>query len=113
MEVFVQYADRFSDQAEVTGGLEDFIERGEGPGTRFEPEGEFAPRDSKRAKLAWSSSSAKNAAFPVGAIVRHPQFGEGEIVTITAGANARATIRFRGVGTKTLVLEYARLTRVR
>lgn len=114
----------FSNQADALGGLEDFIERGEGGsnsgggavgGQRYEPEGEFAAKDSKRAKLAWSSSSGtpKNAAFPVGATVRHPQFGEGEVVSITSGANARATIRFRGVGTKTLVLEYARLTRVK
>jgi hypothetical protein len=34
------------------------------------------------------------------------------IKAIQAGANARATIQFRDVGTKTLVLEYARLTRV-
>ncbi len=50
--------------------------------------------------------------FPVGAQVRHPQFGIGTIKAIQAGANARATIQFRDVGTKTLVLEYARLTRV-
>jgi hypothetical protein len=66
--------------------------------------------------LAGSGSKPKtpsNTPFPVGAIVRHPQFGEGEVLSITSGVNARATIRFRGVGTKTLVLEYARLTRVK
>ncbi|MBX3379501.1 MAG: UvrD-helicase domain-containing protein [Phycisphaeraceae bacterium] len=111
-----------SDQADALGDLDDFIERGEGGGggggggQRFEAEGEFAARDSKRAKLAWSGTGklgAKSSPFPVGSTVRHPQFGEGEVVSITAGANARATIRFRGVGTKTLVLEYARLTRVK
>jgi DNA helicase-2/ATP-dependent DNA helicase PcrA len=50
--------------------------------------------------------------FPVGSQVRHPQFGIGTIKAIQPGANARATIQFRDVGTKTLVLEYARLTRV-
>lgn len=106
-----------SDQADMLGGLDDFIERGEGgsQGPRYEAEGEFAARDSKRASLAWSGGSRtpRNAPFPVGATVRHPQFGEGEVINITGGANARATIRFRGVGTKTLVLEYARLTRVK
>lgn len=105
-----------SDQADALGGLGDFIERGEGNGQRFEAEDEFAAKDSKRAKLAWSGTGklgSKNSPFPVGSVVRHPQFGEGEVINITAGANARATIRFRGVGTKTLVLEYARLTRVK
>jgi DNA helicase-2/ATP-dependent DNA helicase PcrA len=50
--------------------------------------------------------------FPVGCQVRHPQFGIGTIKALQPGANARATIQFRDVGTKTLVLEYARLTRV-
>ncbi len=48
--------------------------------------------------------------FPVGSKVRHPQFGLGTVTSVTPGANARATIHFLGVGTKTLVLEFARLT---
>jgi DNA helicase-2/ATP-dependent DNA helicase PcrA len=44
-----------------------------------------------------------------GARVRHPQFGLGEVVTVTGGASARAKVKFRDVGLKTLVLEYARL----
>jgi len=50
--------------------------------------------------------------FPVGCQVRHPQFGLGTIRSVQGGANARATIQFRDVGVKTMVLEYARLTRV-
>ncbi|MEZ6242366.1 MAG: UvrD-helicase domain-containing protein [Phycisphaerales bacterium] len=52
------------------------------------------------------------AEFPVGCLVRHPQFGEGEVLSITGGQHARARIRFRHVGEKTLVLEYARLRRI-
>lgn len=52
-------------------------------------------------------------ALPPGCVVRHPQFGEGTIVSVTGGMNARAVIRFKGAGEKTMVLEYARLTRVR
>lgn len=48
----------------------------------------------------------------VGDVVRHPQFGMGIIKTLTPGQHARATIDFKGVGVKTIVLEYARLTRV-
>ncbi len=51
-------------------------------------------------------------AFAVGSSVRHPQFGVGRVVSVTQGVNARAVVDFKGVGTKTLVLEYARLTRV-
>lgn len=51
--------------------------------------------------------------FPPGAVVRHPQFGEGTIVSVTpGGANTRAQIRFRHVGMKTLVIQYARLERI-
>jgi DNA helicase-2/ATP-dependent DNA helicase PcrA len=57
--------------------------------------------------------AGERAPFPVGAVVRHPQFGEGQVVSVTSGASARATIRFNAVGTKTIVLEYGRLTRVR
>ncbi len=52
------------------------------------------------------------AEFPVGSLVRHPQFGEGEVLSITGGQHARARIKFRHVGEKTLVLEYARLRRI-
>jgi DNA helicase-2/ATP-dependent DNA helicase PcrA len=44
-----------------------------------------------------------------GAMVRHPQFGIGRVEGVTGGAGSRAQIRFRDVGIKTLVLEYARL----
>ncbi|MCK6478011.1 MAG: UvrD-helicase domain-containing protein [Phycisphaerales bacterium] len=50
--------------------------------------------------------------FPVGCTVRHPQFGVGRIRQVTTGMNARATIEFKAVGVKTLVLEYARLQRI-
>lgn len=50
--------------------------------------------------------------FPTGCSVRHPQFGVGTIIKVTAGANARAIVHFESVGKKTLVLEYARLKRV-
>lgn len=45
----------------------------------------------------------------IGVRVRHPQFGVGEIIGLTSGGDARAQVRFREVGVKTLVLEYARL----
>ena len=44
---------------------------------------------------------------------RHPQFGVGRILTVTAaGAQTRAQIAFNTAGVKTLVLQYARLEKV-
>ena len=56
--------------------------------------------------------SARHAspALPVGTTVRHPQFGMGTVKSFTGGAQARVTVAFKAIGTKTLVLEYARLT---
>ncbi|MCA9300254.1 MAG: ATP-binding domain-containing protein, partial [Phycisphaerales bacterium] len=45
----------------------------------------------------------------IGSVVRHPQFGLGRVEWLQSGRNARARIDFRGIGVKTLVLEYARL----
>lgn len=57
-----------------------------------------------------SSSSARSVGgLRPGVTVRHPQFGLGKVVSVTPGSGARAQIQFRDAGTKTLVLEYARL----
>jgi len=51
--------------------------------------------------------------FPVGSLVRHPKFGVGRVEAYTprpSGSSAR--IVFQSVGTKTLILEYAKLERV-
>ncbi len=49
-----------------------------------------------------------------GAVVRHPQFGLGTVLGVAGrGHSARAKIRFNEGGVKTLVLEYARIEKVR
>jgi len=70
--------------------------------------------DAAREQRLESKAAHHNAAseFPSGCSVRHPQFGIGTIIKVTAGANARAIVHFESVGKKTLVLEYARLKRV-
>ncbi len=50
--------------------------------------------------------------LPIGSRVRHPQFGAGEVLSLEGGSSVRAKIKFRDVGVKTLVLEYARLQRL-
>ena len=59
------------------------------------------------------SSTGSTSEFPQGSIVRHPQFGEGTVMKTTGGSNARVIVEFKSVGRKTLVLEYARLKRIR
>ena len=48
--------------------------------------------------------------YPPGTMVRHAQFGLGRVLKVdTVGAHTRARVQFAAFGTKTLVLEYARL----
>jgi len=56
---------------------------------------------------------AQQAPFPAGCVVRHPQFGMGVVRAITPGANARVQVEFKHGGLKTLVLQYARLERIK
>lgn len=83
-----------SDQSDVLGGID-------------------APSFADRARHGLRGAQAGPAAqFPPGTRVRHPQFGLGEVIAVTGGINAKAQVRFRDVGVKTLVLEYARLKKV-
>ncbi len=90
---------RISDQAGEEWGQRERVgeDGGGGGGPRYEA-GEFDQREP--------------SPFPVGSRVRHPQFGVGLVVSITGGINARAQIKFEQAGTKTLLLQYARLTAV-
>lgn len=76
--------------------------------TEWDEMDQSAPEDRPARKAA----SPMAAEFPVGCRVRHPQFGIGEIKSIMSGAQTRAEVQFRDVGRKTLILEYARLTKV-
>lgn len=72
------------------------------------------PRPSIASKSnSGSSQSDTSSEFPQGSIVRHPQFGEGTVMKTTPGSNARVIVEFKSVGRKTLVLQYARLKRIR
>ncbi len=64
--------------------------------------------------LSQRSLAGREAAlYPPGTLVRHPQFGLGRIIDIhPTGSHTRARITFNTAGTKTLILQYARLERV-
>ncbi|MEO0515477.1 MAG: UvrD-helicase domain-containing protein [Planctomycetota bacterium] len=57
------------------------------------------------------SLAAKQAGqYPPGTLVKHPQFGLGRVVKVSPmGAHTRAKIDFTTSGSKTLILQYARL----
>ncbi|MGE3108920.1 MAG: ATP-dependent helicase [Phycisphaerales bacterium] len=75
-----------------------------------------------RSRAGNSAASALRRDYPddtpgagglrVGMMVRHPQFGVGKVTSLTRGIDARAKVVFRDVGERTLVLQYARLTKV-
>jgi ATP-dependent DNA helicase UvrD/PcrA len=78
-----------------------------------EPRKSIPARPSINPAASRQSSGADTNQFPVGCTVSHPQFGEGVVMKTTPGQNARVIIEFKAVGRKTLVLEYARLKRIR
>lgn len=72
---------------------------------------EDAVEDDSRFQRSLAHKQA--AQFPVGSLVRHPQFGIGRVVQVsTIGAHTRARIDFNTAGPKTLILQYARLEKV-
>lgn len=83
---------------EASGSLEERLER---------------IRAQQRARAAEAPKEASKD-YPVGAEVKHPQFGRGTVVGVSGPAHGgRIEIDFAGLGRKTLVLGYARLTRLR
>ncbi len=89
------------------GEVLEFIEADEGPGL-FEGD-DYDPEHNTQRTLARKQAGL----YPTGTLVRHPQFGLGRVVTVQPmGAHTRARIAFNTAGTKTLILQYARLERV-
>jgi len=79
----------------------------------IEPRKSIPARPSIKPDATRSPSISDGSQYPIGCIVSHPQFGEGTVMKTTPGQNARVIIEFKAVGRKTLVLEYARLKRLR
>lgn len=94
--------DEFSGWGRDTGSLRQTSQRSESGATR----------DSQRSESG-GVRSPSSTPFPVGCMVRHPQFGVGKVDSISMpGPNARVKIIFRDVGAKTLILSFARLQRL-
>ena len=65
------------------------------------------------APLGRLDGKAAIAEFPVGCVVRHPKFGLGRVEAVMPQVmGSKARVEFPTVGTKTLILEYAKLERV-
>lgn len=103
----------------VEEDLSDTADQSDWTGPATKPDEPFVPSWGRRPKKASGAgpvtrpSKDSTAAFPPGTMVRHPQFGLGEVESVSgAGVNARAKVRFFDAGVKTLVLEYARLDRI-
>ena len=64
-------------------------------------------------KSAVRGHAASTGGFSAGDAVKHPQFGDGKVLAIYPGVSPRITVQFKAAGIKTLVLEYARISRVR
>jgi DNA helicase-2/ATP-dependent DNA helicase PcrA len=102
----VVFSDRAGDSAAWGPGPSEDERDGASDGPRFVPDDE-GPRAGGR-----GAGGRGVGGLRVGDQVRHPQFGVGKVMALEGGVNARARIAFRDVGVKTMVLEYARLTRV-
>src|SRR5262249_34196294 len=64
-----------------------------------------------RGEEGWGD--AREPELPPGTLGRHPQFGIGTVQSFTGGGSgARVQVKFRDAGLRTLVLEYARLSKV-
>lgn len=109
-----------SDQADDWGGDADFL--GDDDAPHAFDDFEFDQRDPAEIAMERARKKTSQRSMPrssgktevkVGSLVRHPQFGLGRVTRVMGlGMNRRASIDFMDVGSKTLVLQYARLSPV-
>lgn len=99
---------RVSDQADAMGGL-DNTWTGQNDQRGFTNSGPVRELSSTAEVRRSHQGNRLASGLTQGTRVQHPRFGLGVIKTVTGGANARAQVEFKDVGTKTLVLEYAKL----
>ncbi len=82
-----------------------------GGGDDWPPAGDVHPDDLNQDPDGGAAGAALRK-FPPGCLVNHRTFGVGRVVEISRDRDPRVRINFTTVGMKTLILEYAPLTRV-
>ena len=57
------------------------------------------------------STSTSAGKLNIGAIIEHQRFGKGKVLQLEGtGENAKATVEFANIGTKQLLLKFAKFT---
>ncbi|MDX1682835.1 MAG: hypothetical protein R3336_06930, partial [Phycisphaeraceae bacterium] len=71
--------------------------------------------DSSESRTTYRNTGSSEATtFAPGTLVRHPYFGLGRVESLSAaGPHTRAKVKFNSAGRKNLILQYARLERVK
>ncbi|MGC6438152.1 MAG: ATP-dependent helicase, partial [Flavobacteriaceae bacterium] len=79
--------------------------------TKQQPKSEsIVPRNLKKIKPNTSNANLFDSKLTVGNVVNHQRFGKGEVVSMEGkGADLKAEIKFHSVGTKKLLLRFAKL----
>ena len=79
--------------------------------TKQHPKSEsIVPRNLKKIKPNTSKANLFDSKLTVGNVVNHQRFGKGEVVSMEGkGADLKAEIKFHSVGTKKLLLRFAKL----
>ena len=68
------------------------------------------PKHLKKINSSTSKTNLFDSKLAVGNIVNHQRFGQGEVLSIDGkGADLKAEINFKSVGTKKLLLRFAKL----
>ena len=74
-----------------------------------EPQRRIVPPKLQRIPTSAAPLSTGNNPLRIGQIIEHERFGIGDVINVEgSGENAKATIKFRNVGVKQLLLKFAR-----
>ena len=74
-----------------------------------EPPKRIVPQKLQRIATSTAPSNTGNNPLRIGQIIEHDRFGIGDVINVEGtGENAKATIKFRNVGVKQLLLKFAR-----
>ena len=78
---------------------------------RFKPVSSLNNRTMNTGSTSPSASSTRHDGLREGCLIEHQRFGVGKVLRIEGtGENEKATVEFRNVGTKQLLLKFAKFT---